>query len=137
MEELEQAAWECWANAYAPYSRFRVGAAVRTVKGNIYTGCNIENISFGLTNCAERTAIFHAIAHGEREFVQMAICADTDELTAPCGACRQVMLEFAPQMELILINKKGARLKTTVAELLPCSFHHFTSNNQKEKGENV
>lgn len=118
-------AWDVREHAYAPYSGFAVGAAVETASGQIYGGCNIENVSYGLTNCAERTAIFSAVSHGERELVRMVICADTPEPIAPCGACRQVMLEFAPQMEVLLVNKAGKQVLTTVQELLPYSFQEF------------
>ena len=118
-------AWRVRAYAYAPYSGFAVGAAVEAVSGQIYGGCNIENISYGLTNCAERTAIFSAVAHGERQLVRMVICADTPEPVAPCGACRQVMLEFATQMEVLLVNRAGKQILTTVQELLPYSFQKF------------
>lgn len=122
-QSLIEAAWQGRERAYAPYSRFKVGAAVLCGSGGIYQGCNIENVSFGLTNCAERTAIFGAIANGEQEFLAMVVCADTLELIAPCGACRQVLLEFAPKMGILLINKLGDQAITSVAELLPMAFH--------------
>ena len=119
---LIAAAWKAREQAYAPYSGFAVGAAVQTASGQIYGGCNIENVSYGLSNCAERTAMFQAIAHGERQLVRIAVCADTPEPVAPCGACRQVMQELGPQMEVILVNQAGAQIVTTVEELLPYSF---------------
>jgi cytidine deaminase len=109
--------------AYAPYSRFQVGAAIVTKDGKIYKGCNIENASYGLTNCAERTAIFKAVSEGQKEFAMLAIVADTDGPVSPCGACRQVIAEFCdPNMPVILTNLKGDIRETTVKELLPFAF---------------
>ena len=93
-EELIRAATAALANAYAPYSRFRVGAAVVGTNGKIYSGSNVENASYGLTNCAERTAIFKAVSEGEKELLTIAVIADSPLPTSPCGACRQVMSEF-------------------------------------------
>ena len=135
LEKLITAAWEVRKNAYAPYSHFAVGAAVLTAEGRIYTGCNIENISYGLTNCAERTAIFQAVAHGEREFTHLAICTDTDIWTAPCGACRQVMLEFAPQMQVIMVNNRGERKQLSAAELMPDAFADFQIKTEEGRGD--
>lgn len=118
-------AWQSREQAYAPYSGFAVGAAVEDEQGRIFGGCNIENVSYGLTNCAERTAIFQAVAHGARHLVRMVICADTPEPVAPCGACRQVMQEFGPQMEVLLINKAGKMVLTNVSDLLPYCFAAF------------
>ncbi len=123
--QLIEAAWQAREYAHAPYSGFQVGAAVETADGRIYGGCNIENVSYGLTNCAERTAMFQAIANGEKELVRMAVCADTPEPVAPCGACRQVMVELGPQMELLLINKTGKQIHTTVEKLMPYCFDDF------------
>ncbi len=128
-------AWRAREQAYAPYSGFAVGAAVQTASGNIYGGCNIENVSYGLSNCAERTAIFQAIAHGERQLVRIAICADTPEPVAPCGACRQVMQELGPHMEVVLVNQAGMQIVTTVAELLPYSFQEFPQQKRESEGE--
>jgi cytidine deaminase len=109
--------------AYAPYSHFQVGAAIVTKDGKIYKGCNIENASYGLTNCAERTAIFKAVSEGQKEFTMLAIVADTDGPVSPCGACRQVIAEFCdPNMPVILANLKGDIRETTVKELLPFAF---------------
>ncbi len=132
---LIAAAWKAREQAYAPYSGFAVGAAVQTASGQIYGGCNIENVSYGLSNCAERTAMFQAIAHGERQLVRIAVCADTPEPVAPCGACRQVMQELGPQMEVILVNQAGAQIVTTAEELLPYSFQKFPQQGQKLEGE--
>ena len=132
---LIAAAWKAREQAYAPYSGFAVGAAVQTASGQIYGGCNIENVSYGLSNCAERTAMFQAIAHGERQLVRIAVCADTPEPVAPCGACRQVMQELGPQMEVMLVNQVGAQIVTTAEELLPYSFQKFPQQGQKLEGE--
>ena len=123
---LIAAAWQAREYAYAPYSGFTVGAAVETEHGNIYSGCNVENISYGLTNCAERTAMFHAVAHGERRIARMVVCADTPEPVMPCGACRQVMQELCPNVEILLINKAGQTLQTTMQQLLPNGFQQFS-----------
>lgn len=109
--------------AYAPYSEFRVGAALLTEDGEIVTGCNVENASYGLTNCAERTAIFKAVSDGVREFTSIAIVVDTTEgVGAPCGACRQVLNEFNADMRVIMANTAGDYKISSVAELLPDSF---------------
>ena len=108
---------------------------METASGHIYGGCNIENVSYGLTNCAERTAMFQAVAHGERQLLRMAICADTDKPVAPCGACRQVMQELGPQMEIFLLGRNGDVIVTTVAELLPYSFQDFPQSEGQEKGD--
>ena len=121
MEELAEAALKAREYAYVPYSKFKVGAAVRSGSGQIYTGCNIENASYGLTNCAERTAIFKAISAGENELVAMAIVADTPGPVSPCGACRQVMAEFGIR-QITLLNVKGDQRTVTLDELLPYSF---------------
>lgn len=108
--------------AYVPYSRFRVGAALVTASGRIVRGCNIENASFGLTNCAERTALFTAVAAGEKDVEAMAVVADTEDLTTPCGACRQVLVELAPRARVIIGNLKGDVMVTTSRDLLPGAF---------------
>lgn len=109
--------------AYVPYSKFPVGAAVLTKDGKIYTGCNIENASYPLTNCAERTAIFKAVSEGDMEFEKILITGGTEGPISPCGACRQVMAEFcAPDMPVVLTNTKGDTFETTVSDLLPGAF---------------
>lgn len=109
--------------AYAPYSKFKVGAALYTKTNNIYHGCNIENGSFSLTCCAERTAIFKAISEGETEFLALAVVADTGEEVSPCGACRQVMSEFFnDDVEIYLANLSGKVKKTKISQLLPFQF---------------
>jgi len=111
--------------AYAPYSNFLVGAALLTRDGRSFSGCNVENASYGLCNCAERTALFNAIAAGYRpgDFAALAVIADTDNPVSPCGACRQVMAELCDDaMPVLLANLRGDTQQTTVAALLPGSF---------------
>jgi cytidine deaminase len=109
-------------NAHAPYSNFRVGAALKAQSGRVYTGCNIENASYGLTCCAERVAIFKAMSEGERGFEAIAVVTDTDKLTPPCGACRQVIWEMCGDIPVILANLKGKVEHETAAKLLPRPF---------------
>jgi len=108
--------------AYAPYSDFAVGAALLTASGRIFHGCNVENASYGLSLCAERVAMFAAVAAGERGFIALAVVADTAREVSPCGACRQVMVEFNPDMPVILANLRGAVHVVTAGELLPGAF---------------
>ena len=108
--------------AYAPYSKFRVGAAVLAGSGRIYAGCNVENASYGLSNCAEHTAVFKAVAEGERRFVAVAVHTPTGLPTPPCGACRQVLNEFGPKAAVICTCRAGRPLETTVDQLLPSAF---------------
>lgn len=121
-QELLALAKDARDRAYVPYSRFGVGAALVAADGRIYTGCNIENASFGLTNCAERTALFKAVSEGQREFTTIAVVADSPGPVSPCGACRQVMAEFGPRARVILSNLKGDIWTGTVADLLPGAF---------------
>ena len=109
--------------AYAPYSSFKVGAALETDTGKIYTGCNVENASYAATCCAERTALANAIAEGERKFRRIAIVADTEGPCPPCGICRQVLYEFAPGIEVIMANTRGETLVQTLDDLMPHAFH--------------
>ena len=118
-EELLAKALECRAKAYAPYSRFQVGAALETRSGKMFTGCNVENLSFGLTICAERNAVFAAVAAGEREFARIVIVADSREPVTPCGACRQVLAEFSLEMEVRSVNLEGREYIACLDELLP------------------
>lgn len=120
-KELLEAALVARERAYAPYSKFLVGAAVRAASGKIYTGCNIENASYGLTVCAERNALFSAVGAGEREFTVLCVVGDTEAPISPCGACRQVMAEFKVK-RIILANLKGDVKEYTLDELLPLSF---------------
>ena len=108
--------------AYAPYSKFRVGAALLCRNGSVYTGCNIENATYGATNCAERTAIFKAVSEGRREFTAIAITSSGGDLTFPCGICRQVLAEFSPEINVILEDKNGELHTFALSELLPHSF---------------
>lgn len=116
-ESLVQAAWNARQNAYAPYSSFAVGAALLAADGRIFTGCNVENLSYGLTCCAERVAVGSAVAGGAREFVAMAVVADTQTPVSPCGACRQVMTEFS--IPTVILANRDQRLELPLAELLP------------------
>ena len=120
-QELFAAAMSARQNAYAPYSKFAVGAAVRAIDGTVFTGCNIENASYGLSICAERVAIFTAISRGYFQLEVLCVVADTAEPVAPCGACRQVMLEFHIK-EVWLMNCAGAYIKMKMSELLPVGF---------------
>jgi cytidine deaminase len=108
--------------AYAPYSRFRVGAAVRDVDGRIFTGCNIENASYGLTICAERVAVFRAVAEGAKQFDALVVYTPTPRPTAPCGACRQVLFEFGAGMAIVCVCDGSDRIVTTLRDLLPAAF---------------
>ncbi|SEI98288.1 cytidine deaminase [Alkalibacterium gilvum] len=109
--------------AYVPYSHFPVGAALHTKESKTYLGCNIENASYGLSNCAERTAIFKAVSEGEKNFDYLVITGGTEDPISPCGACRQVMVEFfEPNMKVLLTNEDGKVKETTVSELLPGAF---------------
>jgi cytidine deaminase len=108
--------------AHAPYSEFRVGAAVRTKSGRIFAGCNIESASYGLTLCAERVAVFKAVSEGEHEFDAVAVVTDTESLTPPCGACRQVLWEFCGDAEVILANLQGRAEVHRLSALFPKPF---------------
>lgn len=121
LQKLIQAAIEMRKQSYSPYSNFAVGAAVLSNDGHIYGGCNIENASYGLTNCAERTAIFNAVSDGKRNISAIAVVADTDRPCSPCGACRQVIGEFKIPC-IIMANLKGEYKTVTLEELLPFSF---------------
>jgi len=123
-KELLSAARQARKKAYAPYSRFHVGAAVLGPKGKIYSGCNVENASFGLTCCAERNAIFAMAAAGETEIRELLVIGESEEFLPPCGACRQVIAEFAaPSTVVHMCNRAGACRDSTVGELLPFIFH--------------
>lgn len=121
-EELCRAAWAMLDRAYAPYSHFRVGAALECRDGTVFTGCNIENAAYSPSICAERTAVSKAVSEGYRDFVRIAIAADTDRFTSPCGVCRQVLWEFAPDLEVLLYNRRGEIRELTLRQLLPESF---------------
>jgi cytidine deaminase len=121
-DALISAAKQARENAHAPFSDFRVGAAVRANSGRIYAGCNIENASYSLTCCAERVAIFKALSEGERGFEAIAVVAETDNLTPPCGACRQIIWEFCGDVPVILANLKGKIEQESAGKLLPRPF---------------
>ena len=122
-EVMIQEALKAREQAYVPYSKFKVGAALRAKDGRVFRGCNIENASYGLCNCAERTALFKAYSEEVREFDLLVVVADTDRPVPPCGACRQVISELCePEMEVILTNLKGDVQKMNVKELLPGAF---------------
>ncbi len=122
IEDLIRSAAEVRERAFAPYSNFKVGAAVVTADGKVYTGCNIESASYGLTMCAERVAIWKAVSEGERSFSQIAIAVDTEQLTPPCGACRQVIWEFCGDVPVTLANMDGIAETMQMRELLPRAF---------------
>ncbi|MFQ3631535.1 cytidine deaminase [Roseiflexus sp.] len=122
LTELLAAAAAARERAYCPYSRFAVGAAVRTASGALFYGCNIENAAYPSTICAERVALFSAYAAGERAIVALAVIADTPEPVSPCGGCRQVMFELAPRAVVLLANLRSAWRVTLVEELLPAGF---------------
>lgn len=121
-ERLIAAAHEVSKHAHAPYSRLRIGAALEAEGGAVYTGCNVENSSFGLTICAERVALHCAVAHGSRKFKRLVIyTADAGPLS-PCGACRQVLMEFVPRLPILSIGRRGLRREFELADLLPQAF---------------
>ncbi|HWE51224.1 MAG TPA: cytidine deaminase [Bryobacteraceae bacterium] len=121
-DRLIEAALAARENAHAPFSKFRVGAAVEDAVGNIFTGCNVENATYGLTICAERVAIFKAISEGARSFKRVAVAADTEELTPPCGACRQILWEFCGDVEIVLANPRGKTETLRLGTLFPRAF---------------
>jgi cytidine deaminase len=121
-DRLLEAARSVRDNAHAPFSNFKVGAAVQEESGRIYAGCNVENATYGLTVCAERVAIFKAISDGARKFTRVAVVADTDKLTPPCGACRQILWEFCGDVEVVLANLSGKTETLRLGELFPRAF---------------
>ena len=122
MKTLTESALDARQNAHAPFSNFQVGAALEVVDGRIFTGCNIENATYGLTMCAERVAVFKAISEGARKFPRIAVAADTEVLTPPCGACRQILWEFCGDIELTLANLKGKTETLRLKDLFPRPF---------------
>ncbi|MBT2638487.1 MULTISPECIES: cytidine deaminase [unclassified Bacillus (in: firmicutes)] len=127
---LVEKAIEARSTAYVPYSKFQVGAAIITSNDNLFLGCNIENASYGLTNCAERTAIFKAVSEGDTEIKAIAVVADTEGPVSPCGACRQVIAEFATDdTKIYLANLNGDVKETTISEILP---GYFTSKDMEK-----
>ena len=121
-KELCQKAMDMLQRSYVPYSHFPVGAALECEDGTVFTGCNIENAAFSPTICAERTAIFKAVSEGHRKFRRIAIAARSAEHCVPCGVCRQVIREFAPELEIICLNEKGEAKHFTLPQLLPHGF---------------
>lgn len=121
-QELVKLAQEAYRQAYVPYSHYPVGAAILFSSGKVFSGCNVENASYGLTICAERNAIFQAVAQGERQIKAVVIAVPTDTFPSPCGACRQVIREFAEDCEFILVNGQGQTRASSLRELLPDSF---------------
>ena len=122
LDVLLTAALAARENAFAPYSEFRVGAAIEDAEGRIHTGCNVENSTYGLTVCAERVAVFKAISEGVRKFRRVAVAADTDRLTPPCGACRQILWEFCGDVEIVLVNLRGQTETYRLKDLFPKPF---------------
>jgi cytidine deaminase len=122
MDALLEAALAARENAYAPYSHFRVGAALEDAAGRFHTGCNIENATYGLTLCAERLAVFKAVSEGVRAFRRIAIAADADALAPPCGACRQILWEFCGDIEILLVDPRGKIESHRLKDLYPRPF---------------
>jgi cytidine deaminase len=129
---LIEAAQRARSHSVAPFSNFLVGAAVQTENGKVYTGCNVESASYGLTVCAERVAIWKALSEGERNFTALAVVADTENLTPPCGTCRQIIWEFARNADIVFANLQGDSEVFHVADLLPRAFDaRFLKSLQK------
>jgi cytidine deaminase len=128
-DPLIEAARQARERAFAPYSGFRVGAALEAADGRVVAGCNVESASYGLTICAERVALVKAVSDGITGFKRVAVVTDVDDLTPPCGACRQLLWEFAPEAEVVLANLRGKRAVYCVAELLP---HGFDAGNLRD-----
>lgn len=122
LQSLVEEAQRARTQSVAPFSGFLVGAAVRTQDGKVYTGCNVESASYGLTVCAERVAIWKALSEGERHFTELAVVADTESLTPPCGTCRQIIWEFCKEATIVLANLHGHSETVSVRELLPRAF---------------
>ena len=122
LQSLIETATNARLQSVAPFSNFLVGAAVRTENGKVYTGCNVESASYGLTVCAERVAIWKALSEGERQFTELAVVADTESLTPPCGTCRQIIWEFCKHATIVLANLRGQRETLSIKDLLPRAF---------------
>jgi cytidine deaminase len=121
-DPLTAAALLARENAFAPFSKFPVGAALEDAGGRIHTGCNVENATYGLTMCAERVAVFKAISEGARQFRRVAVAAGTDTLTPPCGSCRQILWEFCGDIEIVLVNPRGKTESYRLRDLFPKPF---------------
>ena len=133
-KHLVEKACEARSNSHSPYSNFKVGAALLATDGRVFVGTNVENASFGLSNCAERTAVFTAVTAGAKEFEAIAVCADGTEPTAPCGACRQVLVEFGLDMVVLIAGQDGsggAVRQTTVRQLVPDAFVTFVDHTRE------
>jgi cytidine deaminase len=122
MQALIDAALAAREHAFAPYSNFKVGAALEDESGRVHTGCNVENSTYGLTVCAERVAVLKAVSEGARRFRRIVVATDSEALTPPCGACRQILWEFCGDIEIILVNLKGQSKSYRLAELFPSPF---------------
>ena len=120
--QLIETATDARARSVAPFSSFMVGAALKTRTGKVFTGCNIESASYGLTVCAERVAIWKALSEGERDFTDLVVVANTETLTPPCGTCRQIIWEFAKHATIVLANLRGQREEVHIVDLLPRAF---------------
>ena len=132
-QPLINAALEARKHSIAPFSGFLVGAAVKTDNGKVYTGCNVESASYGLTVCAERVAIWKALSEGEKNFTELAVVADTETLTPPCGTCRQILWEFARGATIVFANLDGKSETIQVADLIPRAFDaRFLAASQKK-----
>ena len=121
-EELIKRARHAQKNAYAPFSQYKVGAALLTDNGQIYSGCNVENSTYGATNCAERTAVFTAVCDGARSFQKIVVVTDSEEPVMPCGICRNVLYEFSPNMEIIAVGASGKTERIQLSALFPRGF---------------
>ena len=137
LQELLEAAKAARLRSIAPFSNFLVGAAIKTNEGKVYIGCNVESASYGLTVCAERVAIWKALSEGERQFTELAIVADTDTLTPPCGTCRQIIWEFAKNATIMLGNLRGESQIVSIKELLPRAFDARFLTAAKEAKEST
>ena len=133
LERLRAAAEAVCGRAHAPYSKFRVGAAVLDEEGRIHGGCNVENVSFGLTVCAERNAVARAVFIGKRSWRKLAIATDSDHCIPPCGACLQVLREFADELELLLVTAAGEIETTQLSELIPQPFTDFDPGRDRNQ----
>ena len=131
-EELISRAHQAQKNAYAPFSLFKVGAALLTENGQIYSGCNVENSTYGATNCAERTAAFTAVCDGARNFQKIVVVTDSEEPLMPCGICRNVLFEFSPNMEIIAVGASGKTERAQLSTLLPKGFR-LEKKQEKEE----
>ena len=132
--ELIENATAARLKSVAPFSNFLVGAALQTSDGKVFTGSNVESASYGLTVCAERVAIWKALSEGERDFTNLVIVADTEQLTPPCGTCRQIIWEFCKNAKIVLANLRGEREELTIKELLPRAFDaRFLKGASREK----